>query len=300
MERRAIRSEQSLAALPSLHPDVEVQEIASALAAGAWDISGRAGAHGFVLVSGSGAVRLGEQAVGITAPCAVWLPSGATGTVRLAAGTRGMAFAVSDSALGRVVPVSPIAGPLRESIERPLLGAPTEPAAARSLAEELAAIRREAVEDRPGAREAMMARLGLVLIAFWRLGNPASLEPQASPRVLVHNFLQLVELHARDHWRLEAYARALGISADRLNSAVRRALGLSPLEVVHRRLLESAAAMLEHSNLQVAEIAEALGFRDPAYFNRFFARLAGVSPGRYRRQAGRLRDRPDGSYAAWP
>jgi AraC family transcriptional activator of pobA len=286
---------------PSLVQDVEVDDIAGALSASEWDFSAqraRRGAHGFVLASGRGVVRLDNAATAIEAPCVIWLPSGMSANLRLEAGARGVAMTVSDAALGRVVPASSIAGALRQAIDRPLLGTRLEPAAARATIRDLEDIRREALEDLPGMREAIMSRLCLVLIAFWRLGGVAA-QPQAAPRVLVQNFMQLVELNARAQWRVADYARTMGISTDRLTSAIRRATGQSPLELVHGRLLDDAESLLERSALQVSEIADALGFRDAGYFNRFFSRLKGISPGRYRQQV-RRRASPDGSYAAWP
>ena len=288
--------------LPGLVQDVEVDDVAGSLAAADWDFSAaraRLGAHGFVLAAGSGTVRSHDTTTAIEGPCVIWLPSGMTGSVRLEAGARGVMLTVSDAALGRVIPASSIAGPLRQAIDRPLLGMRIEAGAARATIRDLEEMRREAREELPGAREAIMNRLCLVLIAFWRLGGLAA-QPQASPRVLVQNFMQLVELNARAQWRVADYARAMGISTDRLTTAIRRATGQSPLELVHGRVLQDAESLLEHSALQVSEIADALGFRDAGYFNRFFSRLKGISPGRYRQQAQTLRASRDKSYAAWP
>lgn len=288
---------------PGLLQDVEVEDIAGALFATEWIFSeerARRGGHGFVLVTGTGTIRLGSTETEIDGPCIIWLPSGLAGTIRLAAGARGAMMAVSDAALGRVVPASSIAGPLRQAIDRPLLGISIEPAPARAMIHDLDDMRQEALADLPGMREAIMNRLCLVLIAFWRLGGAASVQPQASPRMLVQSFMQLVELNARAQWPVADYARTMGITADRLNTAVRRATGQSPLELIHRRLLEDAESLLERSALQVREIADALGFRDAGYFNRFFSRLKGMPPGRYRQQALVQRARREGSYAAWP
>jgi len=291
-------------ALPSgFVQDVEVEELAGALTAHEWDFSSataRLGGHGFVLASGSGSVLLAEAVHPLEGPCVVWLPSGSLARVRLDAGARGAMMAVSDAALGRVVPASSIAGPLRQAIERPMLGVRIEPAAARGAVRDLEEMRREALDDLPGMREAIISRLCLVLIAFWRWGGGASVQPQSSPRQLVQNFLQLVELNARAQWRISDYARTMGVSTDRLTTAIRRATGQSPLELVHRRLMEDAESLLERSILQVGEIADALGFRDPGYFNRFFARRAGMSPGCYRQQFLLQRAGREGSYAAWP
>lgn len=291
-------------ALPSgFVQDVEVEEVAGALTAHEWDFSSdtaRLGGHGFVLASGSGVVLLAGASHPLEGPCVIWLPSGSRARLRLDAGARGAMMAVSDAALGRVVPASTIAGPLRQAIERPMLGVTIDAAAARGAVRDLEEMRREALEDLPGMREAIISRLCLVLIAFWRWGGGASVQPQSSPRQLVQNFLQLVELNARAHWRIADYAEAMGVSTDRLTTAIRRATGHSPLGLVHRRLLEDAEGLLERSVLQVGEISDALGFRDAGYFNRFFARHKGISPGRYRLQLLSQRAGREGSYAAWP
>lgn len=283
--------------------EIEVQAIASALSTSEWDLHAprQSGlAHAFVLVSGSGTYLIDEADFTLDAPCVLWLPAGHGGKVRLQAGARGMSLAVIDVALNRVIPSTSVAGALRAAMDRPLLGVRVDVGVARGLIKDIEDIQREADGDLPGRREAIMSRLSLILIAFWRLASSGTKLPQASPRVLVQGFLQLVELHARAHWTIAAYARALGITADRLTTAIRRATGLSPLELVHQRLMDDAEALLEHSNLQVAEIAETLGFKDAGYFNRFFARRKGLSPGRFRKQAIASKGALDGSYSAWP
>ena len=289
---------------PGRVQDVDVQDVAGALSVTAWDFAqplARQNGHGFVLVSGRGVIRLGAVETPLEAPCVIWLPSGLSASVRLEAGARGASMTVSDAALGRVIPASAITAPLRQAVDQPMLGVPVEAAAARAIMRDLDEIQRETGEDLPGMREAIMARLCLVLIAFWRLGGAsAAARAQASPRVLVQGFLQLVELNARAQWRVADYARTMGISTDRLTTAIRRATGSSPQELVHQRLLEDAASLLEYSTLQIREIADALGFRDAGYFNRFFARQKGLSPGRYRQQLMLQRAARDGSYAAWP
>lgn len=284
-------------------PDVEVTDLTGVLTPVEWHFAApraRGRAHGFLLLSGRGTVQLVGNGTAVEAPCAIWLPAGLGGQVRIEAGARGAMLTASDSALGRVVPASAIAGPLREAIDRPLLGVPLDPAAARAMLADMHAMQHEAQDDLPGMREAIISRLCLVLIALWRLGGGGAAPPQSSPRQLVQGFLQLVELHARQHWRVADYAGAMGITTDRLTSAIRRATGVTPLELVHRRLTEDAEALLERSVLQVSEIADALGFRDAGYFNRFFSQRKGIPPGRYRQQMLARQGGRDGSYAAWP
>lgn len=53
--------------------------------------------------------------------------------------------------------------------------------------------------------------------------------------------------------------------------------------------------MLAHTEMAVSEIAYALNFQDPAYFSRFFRRLAGQSPGKFREGlSDKYQDSPPG------
>ena len=57
----------------------------------------------------------------------------------------------------------------------------------------------------------------------------------------------------------------------------------APLRVFERRLLE-AKRLLMFTIRSVEDIAAETGFRDPAYFSRFFRKRVGSAPGEWRRQ----------------
>jgi AraC family transcriptional activator of pobA len=47
-------------------------------------------------------------------------------------------------------------------------------------------------------------------------------------------------------------------------------------------------------------VAYGLGFRDAAYFSRFFRRMSGETPGAFRKVAAASPANAPGSFAAWP
>jgi AraC family transcriptional activator of pobA len=55
--------------------------------------------------------------------------------------------------------------------------------------------------------------------------------------------------------------------------------------MLDQRALLEARRLLRYGSLSVAEVGYALGFTDPAYFSRFFARHVGVSPAAFRKGA---------------
>jgi AraC-like DNA-binding protein len=77
-------------------------------------------------------------------------------------------------------------------------------------------------------------------------------------------------------------------------------LSLAPLRLVHARLMAEARLRLRETAQPVEQIGYGLGFRDPSYFNRFFRRLSGLSPGAYRKASRIGPAREATSFAAWP
>jgi AraC family transcriptional activator of pobA len=95
-------------------------------------------------------------------------------------------------------------------------------------------------------------------------------------------YREQVERHYRSHPTLDTLAAPLGITTTQLNRLCRQHLHCSALDVLHQRLLLEAKRELGYTTLQVRQIADGLGFADPAYFTRFFQRLTGQSPSAWR------------------
>ena len=92
----------------------------------------------------------------------------------------------------------------------------------------------------------------------------------------------LIEVNFRQKKHMTFYARKLAISPQRLNAACKSALGCPASQVLHDRIMVEARRLLTYTELTVAEVGHDLGFDDSAYFNRFFAKRAGQSPGAWR------------------
>lgn len=78
------------------------------------------------------------------------------------------------------------------------------------------------------------------------------------------------------------YAKALAIHVNYLNKAVKETTGKSTTTHITERIVREAKALLHHTNWNVAEIAYALGFEYPTYFNNFFKKLTGSNPSAFR------------------
>ena len=77
-----------------------------------------------------------------------------------------------------------------------------------------------------------------------------------------------------------SYAEPLEVA--QLERAMRRALGVSPKQLLIRTRIEEAARRLDDTEASLATIASACGFYDQSSFTRQFQRAVGITPGGYR------------------
>ncbi|MBY0396888.1 MAG: helix-turn-helix domain-containing protein [Thermoleophilia bacterium] len=82
----------------------------------------------------------------------------------------------------------------------------------------------------------------------------------------------------------EEMRRRSGLPARTFARRFGAATGHSPIAYVQRLRVEDAKRRLERTDTPVERIAWEVGYEDPAAFRRLFRRIAGVSPGVYRRR----------------
>ncbi|WP_404425838.1 helix-turn-helix domain-containing protein [Thalassospira australica] len=269
--------------------------------------------HAVLMLSGRAYIRLRQGTIDCHAPALVWLPLGETQAISVNAGADGYLLSVADdlvarhcggSSTGTSAPPLPGGGlPLRFAADTVHNVTPAEGSNNLALlARSFDAIRGELMQNALGTGMVVGAHLQIILTMVLRLteGRMEQHDHHRPGSITFQRFLQALELHFREHWNIADYATALGISERRLGSAVMRATGKPPLTLVHERVIREACLRLEQSPLAVAQIAYGLGFRDPAYFSRFFKRYMGEAPGAYRRLRRAGERVHDNTFAAWP
>ncbi len=97
----------------------------------------------------------------------------------------------------------------------------------------------------------------------------------------------LQRLHTRfsEAWTIEQLADAACLSPSRFAHLFREQLGTTPMQFLENQRLQRAGQLLAHTGQPVAQVARAVGFVDPLYFSRRFAKAFGQSPRAYRRHA---------------
>ncbi len=86
--------------------------------------------------------------------------------------------------------------------------------------------------------------------------------------------------------RLADLARDCGWSLASLRRRWQQAYGCPPLEYAFRLKTQRACELLAGSDLPIHQVARAVGFHDPLYFSKWFARRSGMAPTAYRESAG--------------
>jgi len=74
------------------------------------------------------------------------------------------------------------------------------------------------------------------------------------------------------------YAKYLNVHTNYLNRAVKEITGKSTTTHITERIISEARALLQHTDWNISEVAYALGFEYPTYFNNFFKKHTGTNP----------------------
>jgi AraC-like DNA-binding protein len=133
----------------------------------------------------------------------------------------------------------------------------------------------------------MQAYLHVLLARAWRLLPVGGFNGVTQNRsaLLTRQFIELVTHRDGPFQTVREYSDRLGVTPSHLAETVKAATGRTPGQMIRSAQTVEAKRLLLHTDKNVAQIAYELGFKDTAYFGRFFKREAGVTPGEFRRRA---------------
>lgn len=95
----------------------------------------------------------------------------------------------------------------------------------------------------------------------------------------VLNIRQLVEENMDDEgFGIQEVCHAAGVSRTQMHRKLKALTGLSASHFIRSIRLEHAKKLLKTSDLNIAQVAYEVGFRDPKYFSKTFSEMYGVSP----------------------
>ena len=124
---------------------------------------------------------------------------------------------------------------------------------------------------------------GFISIMLASRQNKEGDKREADKQLLI-DFYQLLELHYKANRGVQYFIEMLGSTEKKLGAATKKFTGLSPLQVIHNRILLEAKRLLLFEKGSHKEIAYDLGFDSPASFSAFIKLKTGHAPSELAKQ----------------
>ena len=108
-----------------------------------------------------------------------------------------------------------------------------------------------------------------------------------TPPLLVGKALDFMRTNLHRDISRDETARHAGISPSHFSRLLKERTGRTFTELLRQCRVDLACDLLRGSDRQLAEIADVCGFCDQSYFTRVFQDVKGVTPSRFRQDAGK-------------
>lgn len=236
--------------------------------------------HIILIAQGGGAMQAESVQVAFDAPCLLLIPAGIVHGFTWHRESSGQVTTIADSYLRHLIARDADLAPLFAHPHAVMLP-PHEGTIAQTA---IARMEQELGWSGAGQRAAIESALLALMVQALRHATLSQQVRPGTPRqaALVARLRERIDQRFRQRESVSDHARALGVSLTALRNACARVAGTSPAQMLDDRALLEARRLLLYSQLSVTDIAYAIGFDDPAYFSRFFARHLGQPPRAWR------------------
>jgi AraC-like DNA-binding protein len=153
----------------------------------------------------------------------------------------------------------------------------------------------ELEEDRPGARTVVPALADALLplvVRAWLddcAEGPRGYPFEALSDVVIAGALERIHAEPERAWTVTALAREVALSRSAFAHHFTRAVGEPPHAYLAHWRMTVASRLLRDSDLNLAEVAQRVGYASEFAFAKAFKRDYGIAPGSYRHQRATVR-----------
>lgn len=99
---------------------------------------------------------------------------------------------------------------------------------------------------------------------------------------IIQKVINHININISESLSLNAFADLYSINASYLSTLFKKELGITITEYIHSHKIQLAIKLLNTSNMQIQDIASAVGFNDVNYFIKIFKKIKGMTPKEYR------------------
>lgn len=105
---------------------------------------------------------------------------------------------------------------------------------------------------------------------------------QSREQTIFDRFIYLANIHAPQEHQISFYAQKMCLTERYLGTVIRQASGITAKEWIDRALITRIQIELRHTKKSVAQISEEMNFPNPSFFSKYFKRITGMTPARFR------------------
>lgn len=140
----------------------------------------------------------------------------------------------------------------------------------------------ERIRQQPYWEDAVHALFILLLVQVCRLAAANHPVAHSHAEPLLKQVFEVIDARHAEPLSLADVAEAVHYSPAYLTTTIRRLTGRTVGDWILWRRMAEARHLLLHTDHNIAQIAERVGYADPSHFNRLFRREEGSPPGAWR------------------
>ena len=126
----------------------------------------------------------------------------------------------------------------------------------------------------------------LTLAFFYHTGSQMHKLPEKDKKskneALLERFLDFVQKHYKEERSVGFYADKLCLTPKYLSTVIQQTSGKTAAEWIDEYVALEAKALLKSTNMTVQQISDQLNFPSQSFFGKYFKRMVGMSPRKYK------------------
>lgn len=154
----------------------------------------------------------------------------------------------------------------------------------------------EAVRNNEYSKKICVNRLYEILCILLGGNKPPSEVKRSAPNNHIEMAKKYIDDNPQHFFNCEDVSEYCNLSTKQLGRIFNSHENVSLLQYIHRQKINQAKKMLEQSDAPISEISSSLGFNNEIYFNSFFKRLTGTTPGKFKKGLNKLNIQEEQKY----